>query len=378
MGDGCKSNISECANDRRRRFPYNGAIMTEPNQSPPAPTEILNLKEIEKLPASAKVVMSGMRPTGKLHLGHYMGVLKNWVTLQDQYPCFFSIADWHALTTKYDDTASLRENILEMALDWLAAGIDPQKATLFVQSSIPEIAELHLLMSMITPAKWVQTDPTLKDMVAMLHEDLSYGLLGYPVLQTVDILSVRAGLVPVGKDQLAHLEISRDIARRFNHLYQADLFAEPRPLLTETPMLIGLDGRKMGKSFNNAIYLSDTADETWSKVKTAITDPARVKRSDPGAPENCEVVYKYYQAFADASAQAVTAEECRAAIRGCMDCKKQLGELINAQMAPLRERRALYAADKGQVEALLKTGGEQARVRCQETLQQVKNLMKLF
>lgn len=352
--------------------------MSELIESPPSSTEILNLKEIEKLPASAKVVMSGMRPTGKLHLGHYMGVLKNWVTLQDQYPCFFSIADWHALTTKYDDTASLRDNIIEMALDWLAAGIDPAKATLFVQSSLPEVAELHLLMSMITPAKWVQTDPTLKDMVAMLHEDLSYGLLGYPVLQTVDILSVRAGLVPVGKDQLAHLEISRDIARRFNHVYQTDLFAEPRPLLTETPMLIGLDGRKMGKSFNNAIYLSDTADETWAKVKTAITDPARVKRTDPGNPENCEVVYKYYEVFASEDARQLAADECRAAARGCMDCKKLLGEMINEQMASMRERRALYAADKAQVIDLLKAGSQQARAVCQETVRQVKDLMKLF
>jgi tryptophanyl-tRNA synthetase len=337
-----------------------------------------NRQAIESLPAIAKVVMSGMRPTGKLHLGHYMGVLKNWVSLQEQYPCFFMVADWHALTTKYDDTDSLRDNILEMALDWLAAGIDPEKATMYVQSSIPEEAELHLLLSMITPAKWVQTDPTLKDMVAMLHEDLSYGLLGYPILQTVDILSMRAGLVPVGKDQLAHLEISRDIARRFNHLYQTDLFAEPRPLLTETPMLIGLDGRKMGKSYNNAIFLSDSADETWAKIKTAITDPARVKRTDPGNPDNCEVVYQYYKVFAPQDAQDLAAEECRTASRGCMDCKKILAEMINSQMAPMRERRALYADDRAQVETLLKEGAEKARAVCQDTLQHVKAVMKLF
>jgi len=322
--------------------------------------------------------MSGMRPTGKLHLGHYMGVLRNWVSLQDQYPCFFSIADWHALTTKYDNTANLRNDILEMALDWLSVGIDPLKATMFVQSSIPEIAELHLLMSMITPAKWVQTDPTLKDMVAMLHEDLSYGLLGYPVLQTVDILSVRAGLVPVGKDQLAHLEISRDIARRFNHIYQTDIFSEPRPLLTETPLLIGLDGRKMGKSFDNAIFLSDSADETLKKIKTAITDPARVKRTDPGNPEHCEVVYKYYEAFAPSEVTALASEECKTAARGCMDCKKILAEVVNEAMAPLRERRALYATDRGQVETLLKEGSQKARAVCQDTLSKVKAVMKLF
>lgn len=327
---------------------------------------------------TAKVVMSGMRPTGKLHLGHYMGVLRNWVSLQDEYPCFFSIADWHALTTKYDNTDNLRSDILEMALDWLAVGIDPAKATMFVQSTIPEIAELHLLMSMITPAKWVQTDPTLKDMVAMLHEDLSYGLLGYPVLQTVDILSVRAGLVPVGKDQLAHLEISRDIARRFNHIYQAEIFAEPRPLLTETPMLIGLDGRKMGKSFNNAIFLSESADETLEKIKTAITDPARIKRTDPGNPADCEVVYKYYEAFAPDAVRNLAAEECRTATRGCMDCKKILAEIVNETMAPIRERRALYAADRGQVEKLLNEGSQKARAVCQDTLGKVKAVMKLF
>lgn len=331
-----------------------------------------------KPPATAKVVMSGMRPTGRLHLGHYIGVLKNWVALQERYPCFFSIADWHALTTRYDDTSALRDHIYEMALDWLAAGINPDKAVMFVQSSLPEVAELHLLLSMLTPVRWVQTDPTLKEMVAMLHEDLSYGLLGYPVLQTVDILSVRADLVPVGKDQLAHLEISRDLARRFNHQYQTKLFAEPRPLLTETPLLVGLDGRKMGKSYNNAIFLSDPADEVVRKVKTGITDPARIKRTDPGTPELCEVIYKYYEAFAPEEARVLAADECRSAARGCMDCKKILAELINETLAPLRERRALYADDRAQVERLLKQGSEQARAICRETLREVKIAMNLF
>jgi len=307
-----------------------------------------------------------------------MGVLRSWLSLQAQYPCFFSIADWHALTTKYDNTTSLREDILEMTLDWLAAGINPEQATMFVQSTVPEIAELHLLLSMITPAKWVQTDPTLKDMVAMLHEDLSYGLLGYPVLQTVDILSVQASQVPVGKDQLAHLEISRDIARRFNHLYQTELFAEPRPLLTETPLLLGLDGRKMGKSYGNAIFLSDTADETLKKIKTAITDPARIKRTDPGNPEHCEVVFKYYEAFAPDEARNLAAEECKTAARGCMDCKKILAEIINEAMAPLRERRIMYAQDKAQVEQILRAGQLKVRTVCQETLHKVKAAMKLF
>lgn len=337
--------------------------------------------------SKTNIVMSGMRPTGKLHLGHYMGVLKNWVTLQHQYQCYFMVADWHALTTAYDQTENLVDNIYEMALDWLAAGVDPEKCVMYVQSAIPETAELHLLFSMITPAKWVQTDPTLKDMVAALnakpeHEaedlSLSYGLLGYPVLQTVDILGMKGALVPVGKDQLAHLEISRDIARRFNHMYNTDMFAEPRPLLTETPMLMGLDGRKMSKSYGNTIMLSETAEETWQKVRTAITDPARVKRTDPGEPENCEVVFKYYEAFAPKDAIDLAATECRTATRGCMDCKKILADFINEQMAPMRERRAVYASDRAQVDRLLREGSEKARAVCADTLRQVKDVMRLL
>lgn len=325
-----------------------------------------------------KRVMSGMRPTGRLHLGHYVGVLKNWVQLQEQYDCFYSIVDWHALTTKYDQTESLRSNIMEVALDWLAAGIDPDKATVYVQSQVPEIAELHLLFSMFTPNKWVETDPTLKDMVKMLHEDLTYGLLGYPILQTADILSVKGELVPVGKDQLAHLEISRDIVTRFNHMYQCEVFPSPKPLLTETPLLPGVDGRKMGKSYGNAIYLADTEDETWAKIKQGITDPARIKRTDPGEPENCVVIYKYYEVFAPLPVRELAAEECRAATRGCMDCKKILVDIVNAELRPLRERRAELAKDLGQVEKILAEGSERAREACRETLREVRSVMKLF
>jgi tryptophanyl-tRNA synthetase len=324
-----------------------------------------------------KVVMSGMRPTGRLHLGHYMGVLKNWQRLQHDYTCYFSIADYHALTTQYASTENLQNNIYEMALDWLACGIDPSQATMYVQSTLPEISELHLLLSMLTPSKWLETDPTLKDMVQMLHEDLTYGLLGYPVLQTVDILSVLGEFVPVGKDQLAHLEISRDIARRFNHLYATPLFPEPRPLLTEVPLLIGLDGRKMGKSYNNAIFLADTEEETWQKIRTAITDPARVKRDTPGTPSDCEVVFQYFQAFAAQETVQLTEQECTTAQRGCMDCKKILTEIINEHLRPVRERRATYAQDRAQVEAILTQGSEKARVVCASTLQQVKALMHL-
>jgi tryptophanyl-tRNA synthetase len=329
--------------------------------------------------APTAIVMSGMRPTGKLHIGHYFGVLKNWITLQEQYPCFFSIADWHALTTRYEpaDTATLKSHIEEMAIDWLAAGLDPEKVTMFVQSSIPEIAEMHLLLSMLTPAKWVQTDPTLKEMVAMLSDDLSYGLLGYPVLQTVDILSVGGTLVPVGKDQLAHLEISRDIARRFNHLYQCQLFTEPRPLLTNVPLLIGLDGRKMGKSYGNAIYLSDSEETVAAKIKTAITDRNRIKRTDPGQPDQCEVVYPYYSVFLDAVTAGQVAAECRSGSRGCMDCKKQLAEAINESLAPLRQRRQELEQDRTYVSQVLAQGAQRARASCQATLEKMKHLMSL-
>lgn len=328
--------------------------------------------------AMPKRVMSGMRPTGRLHLGHYVGVLKNWLELQNRYDCYFSIVDWHALTTKYEDTTDLRTHILEVGLDWLATGIDPQKATVFIQSQVLEIAELHLLFSMVTPNKWVETDPTLKDMVQMLHEDLTYGLLGYPILQAADILSVKGELVPVGKDQLAHLEIARDIVTRFNHIYQAQVFTPPKPLLTETPLLPGLDGRKMGKSYGNAIYLADTEDETWTKIKQGITDPARVRRDIPGEPERCEVIYQYYKVFTPPSAQELAAQECRTAVRGCMDCKKILAEVINAELRPLRERRAELAKDLGQVEAILADGAEKAREVCHQTMQEVRSVMKLY
>jgi tryptophanyl-tRNA synthetase len=323
----------------------------------------------------AAVVMSGMRPTGQLHLGHYMGVLKNWAALQSQYPCFFMVADWHALTTQYDRTANHGLHIHDMVTDWLAAGIDPNKAAIYIQSAVPDIAELSLILGMLTPVKWVETDPTLKDMVAMLHEDLSYGLLGYPVLQTADILVVKGSLVPVGKDQVAHLEISRDLARRFNHVYQTDLFPEPRPLLTEVPTLKGLDGRKMGKSFNNAIFLADTAEATEKKLKTAITDPGRVKRQDPGNPEACEVVYPYFQVFADEVTCQTVATECRAATRGCVDCKLQLANLVNTQLQPLRDTRLELVKDPAQVAMALKRGTTLAREKAADTTHAVRQCL---
>lgn len=340
------------------------------------------------------VVMSGMRPTGRLHLGHYVGVLRNWVRLQHDHPCYFMVADWHTLTTKLDDTTQLAAFSREMVLDWLAAGLEPERCTLFLQSSIPEIAELQLLLSMATPVKWLETDPTLKDMVAMLRGNtqdgqpgegsettpgLSHGLLGYPVLQTADILSVDGTLVPVGQDQVAHLEISRDMVRRFNHEVGELVFREPRPLLTEVPMLRGLDGRKMGKSFNNAIFLSDSPAETIAKVKTAITDPQRVKKTDPGNPDECTGIYPLYPLFAQDEAEVEQVRvECSQALRGCMTCKLQLAERLNEHLAPLRERRQQYEADPAQVDALLCQGRERVRAEASRMLSHARRALRLL
>ncbi len=350
---------------------------------------------MQHTPAAAPpIVMSGMRPTGLLHLGHYMGVLRNWVALQQQYPCYFMIADWHALTTKLDDTQHLATHTLETLIDWLACGLDPEKSTLYVQSSVPAIAELHLLLSMATPNKWLETDPTLKDMVALLRApngaeasgggELTYGLLGYPLLQTADILAMGGSLVPVGKDQVAHLEISRDIARRFNHLLPPTptdtepLFVEPKPLLSDTPVLLGLDGRKMSKSYNNTIFLKDSDDETWAKLKTAVTDAQRVRKEDPGDPEACVGVFPNYRIFAEEAEQEQVAEACRKAAWGCMACKKQLAERINEALRPVRERRAVFENDPAQLQALLKAGAEAANAQAGQTLQRLKRRLNLL
>ena len=334
-------------------------------------------------PQPTGIVMSGMRSTGSLHLGHYMGVLKNWVALQHQHSCFFMVADWHALTTKYDDTKQIPQYRIETVLDWLAAGLEPEQCVIYFQSQIPEIAELHLLLSMMTPVKWLETDPTLKDMIAIRKtgdtastgEELNYGLLGYPVLQTADILAVGGQLVPVGKDQLAHLEISRDIARRFNHVVGEAVFSEPKPLLTETPLLLGLDGRKMSKSYNNTVFLKETDDETWVKIKTAITDAQRLKKTDPGNPQACVAVFPWYQIFTGTAEQTTVAQECEQALRGCMDCKKQLTERVNETMRPLRERRRLFEQDLSVVHQILETGQLQAREQAASVLQRVRSVL---
>jgi len=333
--------------------------------------------------------MSGMRPTGKLHIGHYMGVLKNWLAFQEEYNCFFSVADWHALTTKYDQTDSLRQNVTDVVMDWIASGIDPDKSVIYLQSLIPETAELHLLLSMVTPQNWVERDPTLKDMIKALRGGkdseeevqsglVSYGLMGYPVLMTADIIQFNASLVPVGKDQLAHLEISRDIARRFNNIYKTDFFIEPQPKLTEVPMLKGIDGQKMGKSFNNDIKISDTEEVTTKKIMRAITDRSRIKRDDPGHPDQCEVVCPYYEIFADEETIKKQRHECENAIRGCADCKRELAGLVNDYFRPVREKRKELEANPDYIEKVIKTGSEYAREQVCENLKQVRKIMKMY
>lgn len=329
-------------------------------------------------------IVSGMRPTGKLHLGHYLGVIDNWVKLQNDYDCYFFIADWHALTTKYDKTENMIEDVRNVAMDWLASGIDPEKSTIYVQSFVPEIAELHIYLSMITPQNWVERDPTLKDMAKILKTkegigtQVNYGLMGYPVLMTADILMFNAEFVPVGIDQVAHVELTRDIARRFNNIYKTEFFNEPQPKLNNCSLICGLDGNKMGKSFNNDIKISDTEEITAKKVMTAITDRSRIKKDDLGHPDECEVAFKYWKIFGSESEIATVREECEKGLRGCAQCKRELGARINARLAEVREKRAYYEAHPDIVDKILKEGSEKARVEAQKVLKEVRSIVKMY
>ena len=329
-------------------------------------------------------IMSGMRPTGKLHLGHYLGVIDNWVKLQEEYDCYFSVADWHALTTKYDKTETMKEDVLNVVMDWLACGIDPEKATIYVQSLVPETAELHIYLSMITPQNWVERDPTLKDMAKILKSkegmasQINYGLMGYPVLMTADILTFNADCVPVGIDQVAHVELTRDIARRFNNVYNTDFFVEPQPKLNNCSLICGLDGNKMGKSFNNDIKISDTAEITAKKVMSAITDRSRMRKDDPGHPDECEVAFKYWKIFGDETEIETVKCECEKGLRGCADCKRQLGAKINARLADIRERRRYYEEHPEEVERIIREGSERARKEAQKVLEEVRKLVRMY
>jgi len=322
-------------------------------------------------------IFSGMRPTGALHLGNLMGALANWTRLQDSYECIFGIVDWHSLTTDYAEPGGIRDNILEVAIDWLAAGLDPQRSPLMVQSMVPEHAELHLLLSMIVPLPWLERVPTYKEQQQQLTgKDLStYGFLGYPLLMTADIIVYKSNAVPVGEDQVPHVELAREIVRRFNNFY-GDVFPEPQSLLTASARIPGTDGRKMSKSYNNAIYIKDTPDEVRKKINPMVTDERRKRRTDPGVPEECPV-FDLHKAFSSADTQQWAAAGCRTAGIGCLDCKKKLTEHLLAHLAPIHARRPEYANRPDTVWDILKEGSRRARELAQATMEDVRAAMAI-
>lgn len=399
-------------------------------------------------PTTPQRILSGMRPTGRLHLGHYHGVLENWVNLQHDYDCYFFAADWHALTTHYEDPRGLANFTLEMMIDWIAAGLDPEKATLFVQSDMPEHAELHVLLSMGTPLSWLERVPTYKDQQEKLKDkDLAtYGFLGYPLLQAADILLYAPQAVPVGADQIAHVELTREVARRFNHLYgrefdaatkreqslakigkkhkknylnlvkryqeQGDttayveaqafiaalnnitdeekvrllagidnagrsILTEPEALLTKTSRMVGLDGQKMSKSYGNAISLRDTPDEVNEKVKRMPTDPARIRLTDAGNPNNCPV-WQFHELYSPDDTKAWVVDGCTNAKIGCIDCKKPVADSVNTLLAPMQVRASELAANPTKLDAILRHGAEKARETARETLHEVRSAMGLI
>jgi tryptophanyl-tRNA synthetase len=325
-----------------------------------------------------KRVLSGMRPTGKLHLGNYVGALDNWVRMQDEYECFFCVVDWHALTTDYADTSRVKENSLEVALDWLAAGLDPEKSVIFIQSHVPAHAELHLLLSMITPLGWLERVPTYKEQRENIKDkDLgTYGFLGYPVLQAADILMYKADVVPVGEDQVAHVELTREIVRRFNGFYgkRRDVFPEPQALLTRAPKLPGTDGRKMSKSYDNAILLTDPEPAIRQKLKTMVTDPARVRRSDPGNPDVCPVG-DLHKIFSDRATMDKVNAGCRSAGIGCIECKSWAADALVRLLSPMQERRKKFEENPRLAWDILEDGSRRARKVAAETMNGVRDAM---
>ena len=335
-------------------------------------------------------ILSGMRPTGKLHLGNYVGALANWVKLQDQYDCYFFIADWHALTSDYADTSQIKDSSIEVMTDYLAAGLDPQRCTMFIQSHVPQHAELHLLLSMITPLGWLERVPTYKEQQQNIREkDLNtYGFLGYPLLQSADIMMYQADFVPVGEDQVPHIEITREIARRFNVFYPREtktgdpdpqrtyVFPEPQALLTPSPKLPGTDGRKMSKSYGNSILLSEPEDVIRQKLKTMVTDPARVRRTDPGNPDVCPVG-DVHKIFSSSDTLQKVYAGCRSAGIGCIECKSWAADALINVLKPIQERRSHYEQNPGKVWELLEEGATRARSSAEATMEEVRAAMKM-
>jgi tryptophanyl-tRNA synthetase len=327
--------------------------------------------------ADKKRILSGMRPTGPLHLGNLYGALLNWVQMQDQYDCFYFIADWHALTSDYEHTDKITGYVREMMIDWLSVGLSPEKSTLFVQSHIKEHAELFLLLSMITPVPWLERNPTYKDQIVQLsNKDLStFGFLGYPVLQAADIIMYKANGVPVGIDQVPHVEITREIARRFNYIY-GEVFPEPDSILTKTPKILGTDRRKMSKSYNNAIYLGDSPENIRKTVATMITDPQRARKSDPGNPEICNV-FEFHKIYTDTDTQKMIDRECRSAKIGCVECKKIMADNLIKALEPIREKRIFYMEKPEQVEEIINSGSTKARAVAIRTMEEVRAVIKI-
>jgi len=328
--------------------------------------------------SNRKRVLSGMRSTGRLHLGNFVGALDNWVRMQDEYECFFFIADWHALTTDYADTSRIKQNSLDVMLDWLGAGLDPERCTMFIQSHVPAHAELHLLFSMITPLGWLERVPTYKEQRENIKDkDLgTYGFLGYPVLQSADILIYKADFVPVGEDQVPHVELTREIARRFNGFYGKPkvVFPEPQPLLTVSPKLPGTDGRKMSKSYGNTIMLTDPEPVVRQKLKTMVTDPARIRRSDKGNPDVCPVG-DLHKIFSTKATMAKVNEGCRSAGIGCIECKGWAADALVNVLAPMQDRRKKYEDNPRLAWDILEAGTERARKVSGSTMNEVREVM---
>jgi tryptophanyl-tRNA synthetase len=320
-----------------------------------------------------KRIVSGMRPTGKMHLGHLHGALLNWKNLQQDYECFYFIADWHALTSEYSETGIIKQSIFDIVLDWMCIGLDPEQSTFFIQSDIKEHAELHLILSMIIPLPWLERNPTYKEQLKELtQKDIyTYGFLGYPVLQAADILMYKANGVPVGEDQAPHVELTREIARRFNGLYNREVFPEPATLLAPTSKILGIDRRKMSKSYNNAIFLTDSDDEIYSKTEQMITDPQRARKTDPGNPDICNL-FSFHEIYSPAPTVEDINRDCRAAKIGCVECKKIMAKNLCLAMAPIRDKRRELESDMKKVRDIIKNGNNRAQSIARKTMSEVR------